>query len=152
MRAIVTTVRESIEVGVPVSTAYNQWTQFKEFPKFMEGVESVEQLDSTTLRWVAEIAGVERQWEAKITAQRPDERIAWASSEGPTNSGQVSFTPIDAGRTGVDLELNFEPQGPVEKAGVATGAVQRRAKKDLERFKQFIEERGEETGAWRRPY
>jgi uncharacterized membrane protein len=145
----VTTVRETIEVEVPVSTAYNQWTQFEEFPRFMEGVEQVKQLDDTRLYWVAEIGGQKREWEAKITDQEPDRRIAWSPIEGTTNSGAVEFRPVSDRRTEVHLELDYAPEGLVEKAGAAFGTVQRRARKDLERFKEFIEERKVETGAWR---
>jgi uncharacterized membrane protein len=145
----VTTVRETIEVGVPVSTAYDQCTQFEEFPRFMEGVEEVRQLDDTRLHWSADIGGQHREWQAKIIEQQPDRRIAWSALEGTANAGAVEFTPIDDSRTKVHLELDYAPEGLVEKAGAATGTVQRRAKKDLERFKDYIESRGVETGAWR---
>jgi uncharacterized membrane protein len=145
----VTTVRETIEVEVPISTAYDQWTQFEEFPQFMEGVEQVRQLDDTRLRWTADIGGQHREWEAKIVDQQPDRRVAWTALEGTANAGTVEFAPISDTRTAVHLELDYAPEGLVEKAGAATGTVQRRAKKDLERFKDYIESRGVETGAWR---
>jgi uncharacterized membrane protein len=132
------TYEHSIDVSVPVRTAYNQWTQFEEFPRFMEGVEEVKQLDDTHLLWVAEIGG-----------QRRDERIAWHSMEGTTNAGAVTFHRIDDGQTRVMLQLEYEPEGAVEKAGDAAGIVKSRVKGDLERFKEFIESRGQETGAWR---
>ena len=141
-------IHESIEVNVPVRTAYNQWTQFEEFPRFMEGVERVDQLDDTTLRWTAEIAGKTKTWTAKIVEQEPDQRVAWQAIEGAPNAGTVSFRPHDGG-TKVDLELEVEPEGAIESAGDALGFVERRAKGDLERFKEFIESRGTETGAWR---
>jgi uncharacterized membrane protein len=144
-----TTVEESIQVEVPLRTAYDQWTQFEEFPSFMEGVEQVTQLDDTHLRWTAQIAGVERTWEAEITEQKPDERVAWRSREGSENSGVVTFHRIDDATTKVMLQLDFEPEGIVESAGDALGFVKRRATGDLERFKSFIEERGAESGAWR---
>ncbi len=144
-----TIIEESIEVNVPLSTAYNQWTQFEEFPQFMEGVEKVIQLDDDRLRWAAEVAGQRREWEAKITEQRPDERVAWTSTEGAKNAGVVTFHRIDDTTTRVMLQLEFEPEGLAEKAADLLGVVKRRAKGDLERFKEIIEARGRETGAWR---
>ena len=143
------TIEASVEVKVPVSTAYNQWTQFEEFPEFMQGVESVEQTDDTHLRWVAEIGGVRREWDAEITEQHPDERVAWKATEGAENSGVVTFHRLAPDATKVMLQLEFDPEGIVEQAGDKLGFVRRRATGDLERFKQFIEERGAETGAWR---
>jgi uncharacterized membrane protein len=140
---------ESIDVDVPVRVAYDQWTQFEEFPRFMEAVEKVEQLDDTTLRWTAEIAGVKKTWTAKITEQTPDQRIAWNSIEGAKNAGVVTFHRLDDRKTRVTLQLDVEPDGPVETAGDALGFVQRQAKGDLERFKAFIEKQGVATGAWR---
>jgi uncharacterized membrane protein len=140
---------ESVDVDVPVRKAYDQWTQFETFPKFMEGVERVEQLDDTTVRWTAEIAGQKRTWKAKITEQAPDQRIAWTSTEGANNAGVVTFHRLDDNKTRVTLQLDVDPEGPVENIGDALGFVQRRAKGDMERFKEFIESRGSETGAWR---
>ena len=142
-------IEQSVEVNVPVRTAYNQWTQFEEFPQFMEGVEEVKQLDDVTLHWKAEIAGVQREWDAKITEQKPDERIAWTDIGGAENAGVVTFHRLDDNKTKVMLQVNFDPEGLVEKAGDALGIVESRAKGDLERFKSFIESRGTETGAWR---
>ncbi len=142
-------IEESIEVNVPLSTAYNQWTQFEEFPQFMEGVEKVIQLEDDRLQWAAEIAGQRREWEAKVTEQRPDERVAWTSTEGAKNAGVVTFHRIDDNTTRVMLQLEFEPEGVLEKAGDVLGIVRRNAKGDLERFKEMIESRGQETGAWR---
>ena len=144
-----TKIEESIDVNVPVTTAYNQWTQFEEFPRFMEGVERVEQLDDTTLRWQAEIAGIEREWTAKISEQKPDERIAWHALEGETNAGVVTFHRIDDGTTRVMLQLEYSPDGLLETIGDKLGFVRRRVTGDLERFKEFIESRGTESGAWR---
>jgi uncharacterized membrane protein len=140
---------ETVDVDVPVRTAYDQWTQFESFPMFMEGVEKVEQLDDTTLRWTAEIAGQKRTWKAKITEQAPDQRIAWTSIDGAKNAGVVTFHRLDDSKTRVTLQLDVDPEGPVENIGDALGFVQRRAKGDMERFKEFIEGRGSETGAWR---
>ena len=142
-------IEQSIEVGVPVRTAYNQWTQFEEFPRFMEGINEVKQLDDSTLHWKAEIAGQEREWDAKITEQTPDQRIAWTDIGGATNAGVVTFHKIDDSTTKVMLQIDFEPDGPLEKVGDVLGFVQGRAKGDLGRFKEFIESRGSETGAWR---
>ncbi|MCA1844914.1 MAG: SRPBCC family protein [Actinobacteria bacterium] len=142
-------IEESVEVEVPISTAYNQWTQFEEFPQFMEGIEEVRQLGDTQLHWRADIAGVTREWDAQITEQSPDERIAWTSTSGSKNAGVVTFHRIDDNKTKVMLQLDFEPEGLVETAGDALGFVNRRTKGDLDRFKAFIESRGAETGAWR---
>ena len=143
------TVEESVEVEVPVRTAYDQWTQFEEFPRFMEGVESIKQSDDTHLHWVAEIAGVRREWDAEITEQTPDQRVAWRATSGAENAGVVTFHHITDGRTRVMLQLDFEPEGLLETVGDKLGFVGRRAAGDMERFKDFIESRGVETGAWR---
>ncbi|MDQ3898308.1 MAG: SRPBCC family protein [Actinomycetota bacterium] len=143
------TVEKSIEVQLPVSTVYNQWTQFEEFPQFMGGVESVTQLDDTRLHWVAEIAGVRREWDAEIVEQRPDQRIAWRSIDGTGNGGIVTFQPVGPSVTRVNLQMEFEPEGMAETIGDKLGLVSKQAEGDLERFKSFVEERGRETGAWR---
>jgi uncharacterized membrane protein len=142
-------VEESIEVDVPVRTAYNQWTQFEEFPQFMEGVESVQQIDDTHLLWTAEVAGEREEWQAEITEQLPDERVAWKATSGKENAGVVTFHRLSDTRTKVMVQLDFEAEGLKEKVGSALGADSRRVKGDLERFKEFIESRGAETGAWR---
>jgi uncharacterized membrane protein len=139
----------SVEVNVPVRTAYNQWTQFEEFPRFMEGVEGVTQLDDSTLHWVAEVAGVRKEWDAKIVRQEPDHEIRWIGFGEPDNEGNVTFEPIGADRTRVTVSMGIETGSMVEKAGEALGVVGRRIEGDLERFKDMIEERGTETGAWR---
>ncbi|HEX5616555.1 MAG TPA: SRPBCC family protein [Acidimicrobiia bacterium] len=144
-----TTIQESIDVDVPLSTAYNQWTQFEEFPRFMEGVEQVQQITDTQLHWKAEIAGVTREWDAEIVEQIPDQRVAWRSLDGSKNDGVVTFEPVDSVRTRVSMALDFEPEGFIESVGDTLGFVRRRAEGDLERFKHFIEERGAETGGWR---
>jgi uncharacterized membrane protein len=143
------TYEHSIDVSVPVRTAYNQWTQFEEFPRFMEGVEEIQQLDDTHLLWIAEIGGQRREWKAEITEQRPDERIAWRSMDGATNAGVVTFHRLGDSQTRVMLQMEFDPEGAIEKAGDAAGVVKSRLKGDLERFKEYIESRGHETGAWR---
>ena len=144
-----TTVEQSVEIDVPVNAAYNQWTQFEEFPQFMEGVERVDQLADNRLHWVTKIAGVEREFDAKITEQHPDERIAWSTTDGPKQAGVVTFHKLDPERTKVMLQLDFEPEGIVEQAGDKLGIVKARVRGDLDRFKTFIEERGSETGGWR---
>jgi len=143
------TIERSIEIEVPVRTAYNQWTQFEEFPRFMEGVESVRQSDDRHLHWIAEIGGVRREWDAEITEQHPDERVAWRATTGTKNAGVVTFHRLDTNRTKVMLQLEVDPEGFVEQAGDRLGFVSRRAASDLERFKEYIEARGKETGAWR---
>ena len=143
------TVEKFVDVNVPVRVAYNQWTQFEDFPKFMEGVKRVEQLDDKRLHWVVEIGGKAEEYDAEITEQVPDQRIAWRSTSGPQNSGLVSFHPLDANRTRVLLQMEYEPRGAVENAGDMLGVVSMRLQGDLDRFKKFIEARGVETGAWR---
>ncbi len=143
------TVEKSIDVEVPVTTAYNQWTQFEEFPRFMEGVQEVRQLDDTHIHWVAEIAGKKEEWDARITEQKPDQRVAWTSEDGAMNAGVVTFHKLDDMKTRVMLQMDYEPKGVVESTGDALGFVSRRVEGDLGRFKEFIEERGQETGGWR---
>ena len=140
---------KSIEVEVPVTVAYNQWTQFEEFPRFMEGVEEVRQVDDQRLHWVAEIAGQKREWDATITEQIPDVRIAWKGEGEASNTGVVTFHKLDDSKTKIMLQLDWEPEGLVEKAGDALGVAGHRIEGDLKRFKDFIESRGSETGAWR---
>jgi uncharacterized membrane protein len=142
-------VLESIEVDVPVSTAYNQWTQFETFPVFMIGVESVDQIDETSLQFRVEVAGVRREYLAQITEQTPDRKIAWVSTDKPRNAGTVTFEPLGADSTRVSVELEWEPEGFVENLGSALGADNRQVTADLGRFKEFIESRGIETGEWR---
>jgi ribosome-associated toxin RatA of RatAB toxin-antitoxin module len=144
-----TKVEKSILVNVPVSTAYNQWTQFEDFPQFMGGVKSVKQLDDNRLEWVAEIAGIRRQWMARILEQVPDQKVAWAATEGATNAGAVTFTDVGGGQTSVHLSLEYEPEGLVEKVGDKLNIVENQAEADLDRFKAFIEAEGYATGAWR---
>ena len=142
-------VTQSIEVDVPINTAYNQWTQFEEFPQFMGAVKRVRQLDDQRLEWTAEIGGQEETWTAEITDQLPDERVAWQSTSGNDNAGAVTFEQIEPDRTRVTLEMEWQPEGAVQKAGAAMGFDDGQIKADLERFKKFIEDRGVETGAWR---
>ena len=142
-------VERSIVVKVPLQTAYNQWTQFEEFPRFMEGVEKVQQMGDKRLHWVAEIAGKTEEWDAEITEQRPDERVAWKSTTGRTNAGAVTFHRLSDAETKLMVQIDYEPEGVVEKVGDAIGVVERRTKGDLERFKEYIESCGTETGAWR---
>jgi uncharacterized membrane protein len=143
------TVEEQIEIDVPVSTAYNQWTQFEEFPKFMEGVERVEQLDDTLLHWVGTVAGKRAEWDAKILEQEPDRKISWKSVGGKETQGTVTFEEAGPSRTKVRLQMRYQPEGIREKVGSAAGLDKRRIRGDLERFQELIERRGDETGAWR---
>jgi uncharacterized membrane protein len=142
-------VEKMVEVNRPVSTVYNQWTQFEEFPKFMEGVKEVRQLDDTHLHWRAEIWGKEKEWDAEITEQEPDKRISWKSVGGAANAGTVRFEPLGQDRTQVRLVMAYEPEGVVENAGDALGVFTSRVEHTVEEFKRFIESRGTETGAWR---
>ena len=144
-----TKVEKSILVNVPLSIAYNQWTQFEEFPHFMSGVKSVTQLDDEHVKWVAEIAGVRRQWNAKILEQVPDKKVSWAATDGATNAGSVTFEDVGGGQTQVHLVLEYEPEGLVEKIGDKLNVVENQAEGDLDRFKAFIESEGYASGAWR---
>ena len=143
------TIEQSIEIEVPVETAYNQWTQFEEFPRFMEGIEEVRQVDDEHLHWTAEIGGKKHEWDAEITEQIPDERVAWKALDGKTNAGVVTFHHLSPERSKVMVQLDWDEDGLLEKIGAAFGADDRRVKGDLERFKELIEGRGTETGAWR---
>ena len=143
------TVKETIEVDVPVSTAYNQWTQFEEFPRFMDGVESVTQIDDTHLRWVAEVGGKRREWNAEIVDQVPDQKIAWTATDDDGPNGIVEFEPLGEGKTLIRVEMAYEAEGLTEQLGSAIGSDSRQVKGDLERFKELIEGRGVESGAWR---
>src|ERR1044072_7217237 len=142
-------VQKSITVDCPLQTVYNQWTQFEEFPRFMEGVKRVTQLDDNRLHWEAEIGGKHKEWNARITEQIPDRRIAWQSEAGENTSRTVSFQPDGGAGTCINQELFYDPKGFVESAGDVIGVVSHRVERDLERFKEFIEERRRETGAWR---
>ena len=142
-------LQKPIDVDVPVRTAYNQWTQFEEFPQFMEGVEEVRQLDDRRLHWRAKVAGKTEEWDAVITEQIPDERVAWRNTTGAENAGVVTFHHLSANSTRVMLQLEYDPHGLVENVGSALGVVERRVEGDLKRFKEFIESKGAATGAWR---
>ena len=144
-----TKVERSIQVDVPVTTAYNQWTQFEDFPHFMGGVKEVRQLDDRRLHWVAEIAGVRREWEASVLEQVPDQKVAWAATAGATNAGAVRFVPAGPASTMVYLSLEYEPEGLVEQVGDKLGLVERQVNSDLERFKALVEDQGYASGAWR---
>jgi uncharacterized membrane protein len=144
------TVQQTVDVDVPVTTAYNQWTQFESFPHFMEGVESIVQLDDTHNRWVTKVGGVRREFDTEITEQLTDERIAWKTVGGEVeHAGVVTFQPLSVARTRVAIQLDWTPRGLAEKAGAAAQVDDRQVKADAKRFKEFIESRGHETGAWR---
>ena len=143
------TIEKSIEVDAPISAVYNQWTQFEEFPRFMEGVKSVRQLDDKRMHWHAEIAGKDKEWDAEIYRQEPDQVIAWRSTSGAQNGGEVRFSSAGNNGTRVTLTMSYDPEGFIENVGDALGMVSMRVQGDLKRFKEFIEERGRETGGWR---
>jgi len=144
-----TDYEHTLVVDRPVRDVYNQWTQFETFPRFMEGVTQVRQIDDTHTSWDVEIAGVERHFDATITEQRPDEVVAWTTTDGSMHGGRVAFRPVEGSSTEVTLAMDFEPEGLVEKAGAATGIVSSRVKGDLERFKEFIETNGPSAPGWR---
>ncbi len=144
------TITESVDVAVEVSTAYNQWTQFESFPQFMEGVDEIRQIDDTHTHWVTSIAGVTREFDATITEQNPDERVAWRSDDGPDHAGAITFHRLDDTTTRVTAQMDIDPEGFAENAADKLGTLDRRVKGDMRRFKEFIESRGgDETGAWR---
>jgi uncharacterized membrane protein len=143
------TITESIEVDVPVSTAYNQWTQFEDFPLFMEGVEHVEQLDDTRLHWIAKVGGKTNEWDAKILEQHPDRQVSWISEDGKKTRGTVTFEPVSESRALIRLSMSYQAEGLTEALGSAVGLDQRRVHGDLQRFRELIESRGAESGAWR---
>jgi uncharacterized membrane protein len=144
------TITESIDVEVPVNRAYNQWTQFESFPEFMQGVDEVRQLSDIKTHWVTKIAGVEREFDATITEQNPEERVAWRSDDGPEHAGVITFHRIDDNRTRVTAQMDIDPEGFVENVADKLGVLNTRVKGDLKNFKKFIESRGgQETGAWR---
>jgi uncharacterized membrane protein len=144
------TITESVEVKATVSTAYNQWTQFESFPRFMDGVEEIRQLDATHTHWKINVAGVTKEFDATITEQNPDERVAWTSDSSPTHAGVITFHRIDADTTRVTAQMDIDPDGFVENVADKLGILDRKVKGDMERFKTFIENRGgHETGAWR---
>ncbi|HLV59090.1 MAG TPA: SRPBCC family protein [Natronosporangium sp.] len=144
-----TTITESVEVAVPVRTAYNQWTQFEEFPRFMGGVAEVRQLSDTRTHWVTTVGGVTREFDAEITEQVPDRRVAWESISGARQAGTVDIEPVAADRSRVTVRMEYEPQRFTEKVADAMGLLRRQVRRDLDRFRDFIEERGTETGGWR---
>jgi uncharacterized membrane protein len=143
------TITETVDVQVPVNTAYNQWTQFESFPEFMAGVEEVRQLDDRHLHWVTKVGGIKREFDATITEQHPDERVAWRSDSGPDHAGVITFHRLDDTHTRVTAQMDIDPEGFVENAADKLGLLDRRINADLRRFKEFIEHRGRETGAWR---
>ncbi|MCC7365060.1 MAG: SRPBCC family protein [Dehalococcoidia bacterium] len=142
-------VVKTIDVDVPVRTAYNQWTQFEDFPSFMEGVERVEQLDDRRLHWKASVGGKSEEWDAEIREQVPDQKVIWNAIGGKENAGMVTFDSLGPNMTRVNLEMSWDPEGFVENVGDAMGMADRRVEGDLRRFKEFIESRGAETGGWR---
>jgi uncharacterized membrane protein len=142
-------ITHSIEVNAPLRAVYNQWTQFEEFPRFMEGIKEVRQEDDKRLFWKAKIGGTEKEWEAQITDQVPDERIEWRSVDGSPNSGSVTFEEISPDQTRVTASIEYEPEGAIEKTGAALGIPAGRVEGDLKRFRDFIEAKGRETGGWR---
>ena len=142
-------IHKTFEIGVPVRTAYNQWTQFEDFPRFMDGVREVRQIDDTHLHWRASLGGTEKEWDAEIVEQVPDQVIAWRSTSGVPNAGTVRFEPLSPERTRVSLEMEYEPRSAVEKTGDALGIVSRKLDRTIEDFSDFLESRGRETGAWR---
>lgn len=144
-----TTVTESVDVHVPVTTAYNQWTQFESFPQFMQGVERVEQRDDTHTHWTVHVAGATREFDAKITEQHPDERVSWTTEAGPRHAGVITFHRLDEDTTRVTAQMDIDPDGFVENVADKLGILDRRVKGDLERFRDFIEARQQESGAWR---
>ena len=142
-------IEKDIVVDVPVTVAYDQWTQFESFPEFMDGVEEVRQIDDTHLHWRAKVAGHEVEWDAVITEQLPDERVAWKATDGKANAGVVTFHRISDESSRVMVQIEHESEGVMEKVGSALGADKREVKNSLQRFKELVERRRGATGAWR---
>jgi uncharacterized membrane protein len=145
----VSTTTASVDVNQPISTVYNQWTQFESFPEFMEGVEQVQQTDATHTHWRIKVGPISREFDATITEQHPEERVAWKSDSGPEHAGVVTFHRLDDGKTRVTTQMDVDPEGFIENAADKLGILKARVHGDLERFKKFIESRPGETGAWR---
>jgi len=145
-----TTIEQSIDLDVPVRAAYDQWTRFEEFPQFMKGVEEIQQLDDRHLHWVAELGGTRHEWDAEITEQQPDERVAWRNTDGKDNAGVVTFHKLSDTSSRVMVQIDFVPEGIKEKVGAAINAPDRQVKGDLERFKELVEAKGgPDEGGWR---
>ncbi|WP_213934895.1 SRPBCC family protein [Rhodococcus sp. B50] len=143
------TITEAVDVDVPIRIAYNQWTQFESFPHFMEGVREIRQIDDTHVHWVIDIAGQVREFDATITEQHPDERVAWTSDSGPNHAGVITFHRLDENKTRVTAQMDVDPEGFVENVADKFGVLGKRIKSDMQKFKEFIERRGHETGGWR---
>jgi uncharacterized membrane protein len=143
------TITEAIDVDVPIRVAYDQWTQFEAFPQFMEGVREIRQLDDTHVHWVIDVAGQVREFDATITEQHPDERVAWTSDSGPNHAGVITFHRLDDDKTRVTAQMDVDPEGFVENAADKLGVLGHRVQADMKKFKEFIEHRGNETGGWR---
>ena len=142
-------VVKSVDVAAPISAVYNQWTQFESFPQFMSGVDQITQTDDTHTHWVTSIGGVTREFDTEVTEQHPEERVAWKSTDGTTHAGVITFHRLGDTSTKVTAQIDWQPEGVVEKAGSVLGFDDRQVQSDLDRFKEFIESRGQETGAWR---
>nr|MBA3277481.1 SRPBCC family protein [Geodermatophilaceae bacterium] len=140
---------ESVDVEVPIKVAYDQWTQFESFPQFMDGVEEIRQLDDTHTHWVVKVGGVTREFDATITEQHPEERVAWRTDDGPNHAGVVTFHRLDDNQTRVTAQMDIDPEGFVENVADKVGILDRKVKGDMKRFKEFIESRGSATGSWR---
>ena len=147
--AVMASVVKSVDVEAPISAVYNQWTQFESFPQFMGGVDEITQVDDTHTHWVTSIGGVTREFDTEVTEQHPEERVAWKSTDGTTHAGVITFHRLADTTTKVTAQIDWKPEGVVEKAGSVLGFDDRQVQSDLERFKEFIEARGQETGAWR---
>lgn len=143
------TVTESVDVDVPLHVAYDQWTQFESFPQFMKGVTEVRQLDDTHTHWTVEMGGQTREFDATITEQHPDEKVAWKSDSGPTHAGIITFEPLDDTHTRVTAQMDIDPEGVAEHIADSLGVLTRRVTKDLQRYKWFVEDRGTLATGWR---
>ena len=143
------TVTESVDVDVPIKIAYDQWTQFESFPQFMDGVEEIRQIDDTHTHWVVKVGGITREFDATITEQHPEERVAWRADDGPNHAGVVTFHRLDDDKTRVTAQLDIDPEGFVENVADKAGILDRKIKGDMGRFKEFIESLGSATGSWR---
>ncbi|MET1072283.1 MAG: SRPBCC family protein [Umezawaea sp.] len=144
------TITESVDVKATVTAAYNQWTQFESFPRFMDGVQEITQIDDTHTHWKISVAGLTKEFDATITEQHPDERVAWTTESGPTHAGVITFHRLDETTTRVTAQMDIDPDGFIENVADKLGVLDRKVKGDMQRFKTFMEFRdGQETGEWR---
>jgi uncharacterized membrane protein len=142
-------IQQSVDVAVPIKVAYNRWTLFEDWPEFMHRIDSVDQTDDTTLSFSTKVWGITKRFEAQIVEQRPDQRIEWDASEGLAHTGVVTFHKLADRLTRIEVSLDVEPHGLLEKMGRGMRFTKRAVRADLHRFKALIELDEEAEGGWR---